>query len=134
MMARMQRSSFASMECPIARAIDQLVDPWGVLVLQTAFAGARTFQDFEQRLGIPPTTLTRRLGLLCKHGILSRRRYQAHPPRDEYVLTDKGHDVRPIVLALADWGNRWLMPEAGAERRSKKRGAVRVVSTRRGVA
>jgi DNA-binding HxlR family transcriptional regulator len=129
----MQRSSFASMQCPIARAIDQLVDPWGVLVLQMAFVGARTFQDFEQRLGIPPTTLTRRLSLLCKHGILARKRYQAHPPRDEYVLTDKGNDLRPVVLALAVWGNRWLMPDAPIARRPKRRSSATMTS-RRGAA
>ncbi|MEY4582785.1 MAG: hypothetical protein RL701_7488, partial [Pseudomonadota bacterium] len=65
----------------------------------------------EQLLGIPASTLTRRLKLLCKQGLLARTRYQAHPPRDEYVLTDKGRDLLPVLLTMAVWGNRWLAPK-----------------------
>ena len=106
----MQRASFAKMECPIARAIDVVGEGWILLVLREAFKGARTFADFQSRLGIAPNTLARRLSLLCEQGLLERERYQEHPPRDEYELTAKGLDLLPVLLALATWGNRWLAP------------------------
>jgi DNA-binding HxlR family transcriptional regulator len=107
----MQRASFASMECPIARAADQIGDGWSMLLLRNAFLGSTTFQDFEQRLEIPASTLTRRLKLLCEQGLMVRTRYRAHPPRDEYKLTDKGRDLLPVLLSMAAWGNRWLAPK-----------------------
>jgi DNA-binding HxlR family transcriptional regulator len=106
----MQRLGFAKVECPIARSLDQIGDAWSLLILRTAFTGVRCFHDFEERLGIPPSTLTRRLGLLCKHRVLVRRRYRSRPVREEYLLTQKGLDLLPVVLALAAWGNRWLSP------------------------
>jgi DNA-binding HxlR family transcriptional regulator len=110
----MQRLGFAHAECPIARASDQIGDAWSLLVVRSALLGARTFQDFEARLGIPSSTLSRRLALLTEHGILERVRYRANPPRDEYVLTDKGEDLLSVILAIGAWGNRWLMPRGAA--------------------
>jgi DNA-binding HxlR family transcriptional regulator len=107
----MQRLSFATMECPIARALEEVGEGWSLLVLREAFKGARCFADFERRLGISPSTLVRRLTSLCDRGILARRTYQAHPPRDEYELTEKGMELLPVLLALGAWGNRWLAPK-----------------------
>jgi hypothetical protein len=55
--------------------------------------------------------LTRRLAALVEAGMLERRRYSEHPPRDEYVLTDRGRDFRPVLLSLLAWGNRHFAPE-----------------------
>ncbi|WP_394830256.1 helix-turn-helix transcriptional regulator [Pendulispora rubella] len=99
------------MECPIARAVDEIGEGWCLLVLREAFKGARCFAEFEERLGIPPSTLTRRLGGLCDRGILQRRSYQSRPPRDEYELTEKGAELLPVLLLLGEWGNRWLAPD-----------------------
>jgi DNA-binding HxlR family transcriptional regulator len=109
----MQHKSFADMECCIARALDETGDWWSMLILRTAFLGARRFQTFQEHLGIAPTTLTRRLELLTEHGLLARRRYSEHPPREEYELTPKGLDFLPVLVCLGDWGGRWLAP-AGA--------------------
>jgi DNA-binding HxlR family transcriptional regulator len=106
----MQRKSFADMECSIARSLDQMGDGWALLVVRNALLGARRFQDFEETLGIPPTTLSRRLETLIEHGVLKRRLYEERPPREEYVLTDKGRDLASVLLAFAAWGNRWLSP------------------------
>jgi DNA-binding HxlR family transcriptional regulator len=110
----MQRKSFAAMECPIARSLEEVGDGWTVLILRNALLGARRFHDFEQRLGIPPTTLTRRLDRLVELGFFSRQRYEARPAREEYELTPKGLDFLPVVLAIAAWGNRWLMQDGVA--------------------
>jgi len=97
------------MECPIARALEEIGDGWSLLILRDALRGVRQFADFQEGLGIAPNTLTRRLDKLCRHGLLRRRRYQEHPPRDEYRLTDKGLELLPILLALGEWGNRWVL-------------------------
>ncbi|APR81269.1 Transcriptional regulator, HxlR family protein [Minicystis rosea] len=99
------------MECPIARAVDEVGDAWTLVILREAFKGAATFGDFEARLPITPTTLTRRLEALTSRGFFTRATYQTNPPRERYELTEKALDLLPILLALGTWGNRWLAPE-----------------------
>jgi len=65
----------------------------------------------QESLDIPPTTLTRRLGGLVEAGLLERRRYSDHPPRDEYLPTASGRDLQPVLVALLAWGNRHFAPE-----------------------
>jgi DNA-binding HxlR family transcriptional regulator len=108
-MSSLERASFASMECPIARALEEVGDGWSLLIVREALKGLRQFAQFQERLGIAPNTLTRRLDKLCEHALLRRRPYQDHPPRDEYELTEKGLELLPILLALGDWGNRWVL-------------------------
>ncbi len=55
--------------------------------------------------------MSARLDALVEHGILERRRYQEHPPRDEYVLTRKGRDLIPVIEALRTWGDRHAAPD-----------------------
>lgn len=107
----MQHKSFAQMQCAIARSLEETGDWWSMLIVRTAFLGARRFQDFQQELGIAPTTLTRRLEALTAHGLLARRRYSERPPREDYELTPKGLDFLPVLLCLGAWGNRWVMKE-----------------------
>lgn len=99
------------MGCPIARAVDEVGEGWALLILREAFKGALTFSDFEARLPITPTTLTRRLDALCARGLFERATYQTNPPRGEYVLTAKALDLLPVLVTLGEWGNRWLAPE-----------------------
>ena len=65
------------------------------------------FQDFQRSLpGISPNTLSSRLKRLEEAGIVERRFYEQHPPRAEYLLTQKGEELRPILRTLFDWGQR----------------------------
>lgn len=107
----MKRNSFERIECPIARAIEQVGDAWTLVIVRNAFLGVRCFADFEERLDIPPSTLARRLARLCEMGILTRERYRSTPPRDEYLLTPKGLELLPLLIALATWGGKWLCPK-----------------------
>jgi DNA-binding HxlR family transcriptional regulator len=106
--------------CPIARSLEEVGDAWSLLILRDVFVGVRRFQDLELRLGITSSTLTRRLEALCQRGLLEAHAYAEHPARYEYVLTAKGEDFLPVLLALGAWGNRWfteaivqLDPETG---------------------
>ena len=107
----MRRKSFSEMACPIARSLDRVGEWWSMLILRDAFAGTSRFDDFQQSLGIAPAMLTRRLSRLVDNGLLERRRYSERPPRDEYVLTERGTDFRPVLIAMLAWGNRHFAPE-----------------------
>jgi len=102
-----RRTSHADTHCSIARALDIVGDPWTLLVVREAFFGTRRFEDFRRALGIPRATLADRLDLLVDHGVLERRPYLEHPPRDEYVLTERGQDLQGVIIALMAWGDRW---------------------------
>jgi len=107
----MQRKSFSDMQCPIARSLERVGEWWSILILRDAFHGLTQFDQFHKSLGIAPNMLTRRLNSLVEAGLLERRRYSEHPPRDEYALTERGRDFRPILWALLAWGNRHFAPE-----------------------
>ncbi len=107
----MKRKSFGAMQCPIARGLERVGEWWSILILRDAFAGMTRFDEFQKSLGIAPNMLTRRLTALVEAGLLERHRYSEHPPRDEYRLTARGHDFRPVLLAMLAWGNRHFTPE-----------------------
>src|SRR3954447_9840903 len=107
----MQRKSLAAMPCPIARSLERVGEWWSMLIMRDALHGFTRFDEFQQSLGIAPNMLTRRLNALVDAGLLERRRYSEHPPRDEYVLTARGRDFRPILVALLAWGNKHFAPE-----------------------
>jgi DNA-binding HxlR family transcriptional regulator len=107
----MQHKSFGAMPCPIARSLERVGEWWSILILRDAFAGMTRFDAFQKSLGIAPNMLARRLTALVEAGLLERRRYSEHPPRDEYLLTERGRDFRPVMLAMMAWGNRHFAPE-----------------------
>ncbi len=92
--------------CPVARTLAIIGERWTILILRDlVLHGPRKFQDFEQSLaGISPNTLSARLKLLEENGIVVRRFYEEHPPRAEYVLTEKGSELRFALKALREWG------------------------------
>jgi len=107
----MQHKSLGGMQCPIARSLDHVGEWWSILILRDAFNGLSRFDQFARSLDIAPNILTRRLKALVASGLLERRRYSERPPRDEYVLTDRGRDFRPVLLSLLAWGNKHFAPE-----------------------
>jgi DNA-binding HxlR family transcriptional regulator len=96
----------ASQPCPIARTLDLVGEWWTLLIVRDAILGARRFEDFKAT-GIADNILSTRLKKLIEAGFLKRRRYQAHPDRYEYLLTEKGYALGPVVLALRSWGKRF---------------------------
>lgn len=103
----MRRSRFDHMPCPVAQALDLVGDNWNVLILREAFYGSRRFEQFSANLGIASNVLTRRLRILVDNGLFERSRYNDHPPRYEYLLTDAGRELRPVLLTLLQWGKRY---------------------------
>ncbi|MDJ0847808.1 MAG: helix-turn-helix domain-containing protein [Myxococcota bacterium] len=109
----MRWSELGDEQCAVARFLAVLGDRWALLILSDSFLGVRRFETFMERLGIPRTTLTRRLETLCEHGVLERVAYQERPERHEYRLTAKGLDLYPVMMAMTQWGNRYYADEGG---------------------
>ncbi len=107
----MRHTSLSAMPCPIARSLDRVGEWWSILILRDALRGTTRFDDFRRSLGVAPNMLTRRLNALVDAGLLERRRYSEHPPRHEYVPTERCREFRPVLLALLAWGNRHFAPE-----------------------
>ncbi|HST73852.1 MAG TPA: helix-turn-helix domain-containing protein [Acetobacteraceae bacterium] len=110
----MRRKSFNTMQCPIARSLERVGEWWSILILRDAFHGLTRFDQFQKSLDIAPNMLTRRLNALVEAGLLERHRYSERPPRDEYLLTARGRDFRPVLWALLAWGNKHFAPEGAA--------------------
>lgn len=103
----MQRTDFAEMSCPAARALACVGEWWSLLILRDAFQGLRRFDEFKESLGISTNILARRLAHLTREGILERRPYQRRPLRHEYLLTPRGRELFPLLLFLYRWGNKY---------------------------
>ncbi len=101
------------MNCSIAKTLDVVGEWWTLLILRDVMRGARRFEDFQASLGIARSVLSARLKRLTGQGILERVAYQDHPPRYEYLLTDKGRDLFPVIAALLRWGDTWAPGPAG---------------------
>jgi DNA-binding HxlR family transcriptional regulator len=108
----MQRTNFRDMACSIARTLDVIGEPWSPLILRDVWAGIAKFDEIQADLGISRKVLTERLNHLVEHGILDRRPYDRRP-RYEYVLTQQGTELLDMLMAMANWGDRWLAGEAG---------------------
>ena len=90
--------------CPIARTLACVGNKWSFLILRDALSSFTRFDEFRKNLGIAPTMLTQRLAALTEEGLLEKRLYSQHPPREEYILTPAGQDFLPVLVTLGEWG------------------------------
>ncbi len=107
----MKRAGPIDTGCPVLRSLKHVGEAWSFLILRDALAGMTRFDEFQRNLDIAPNILTDRLSSLVESGLMERRRYCERPPRDEYHLTQRGRDFRPVMQALLAWGNQHLAPE-----------------------
>jgi DNA-binding HxlR family transcriptional regulator len=92
---------------PVGREVARLVgDRWTLLLVRDMRAAPGGSRISSGAAGIPPNILSDRLKLMDEHRLVTRRFYSDHPPRAEYVLTDKGRELGVVVGALAAWGSR----------------------------
>lgn len=103
----MDHKNSCNTPCPIARSLAVAGDAWNLLILRDAHAGLSRFDQFRKNLGIAPTMLTRRLAALTEEGLLEKRRYSEHPPREEYLLTAAGRDFLPVLFMIGEWGRQY---------------------------
>jgi DNA-binding HxlR family transcriptional regulator len=117
MLGTMLGRTYDAQICSVAGTLELVGERWTLLIVRDLLRQkARRFQDLETSLqGISPNTLSARLKRLEEAAIVERRFYEEHPPRAEYVLTEKGRALGPIVLALKRWGEAY----SGAGRKSR---------------
>jgi DNA-binding HxlR family transcriptional regulator len=96
--------------CSIARSLEILGDRWTLLVLRDALRGISRFDALQAGLGLAKNVLADRLERLVGAGILDRRLYQQRPDRSEYLVTEKGRALWPVLVAMMDWGDRYCSP------------------------
>lgn len=110
------RSPIAPDDCHLAKTIDLLGDRWLLLILRSALFGVRRFDDFQKELSIPRTILSGRLNKLTTSGVMEKRAYkeEGKRARPEYLLTDKGEALRPILIALMQWGDEHVAGDTPA--------------------
>ena len=104
-----RKASFAGMNCSIAQTLEIVGEWWTLLILRDCFLGIRRFDDFVERLGIARNVLTGRLETLVEAGVLERVPYDEARARYEYVLTEKGRALWPVMTALRQWGDEWIL-------------------------
>ncbi len=103
--------TYDSQVCSAARALELVGERWSLLIVRNAlFAGATRFNDFLT-LGIATNILKSRLDGFVDAGIMERRSNPGAPEHFEYVLTNKGRELAPIIVALTEWGDRWAAPD-----------------------
>lgn len=99
-------------ECPVARTLEVIGDRWSLMIIRDAFDDIRRFSEFQQSLGIARNILTARLKALVEVGIFDVCPASDGSAYKEYVLTEKGQEVFPIVVSLRQWGERFeFQPE-----------------------
>jgi len=101
----MKYKSFNKMNCSLAQTLDIIGERWTLLILRDAFFGVKRFGHFQRRLGIARNILSTRLNQLVTDGLLEKRNTEegAH---FEYLLTHKGLDLQPVLLAMTHWGDK----------------------------
>lgn len=109
------RMRYTAENCSIKSTLAIVGDKWSLLLLREAFFGIRRFEDFHRILGCARNLLSERLTKLTANGLLERIAYQepGQRRRDEYHLTEKGHDLQPVLIALMQWGDRWIADQTG---------------------
>jgi len=119
-----KRTSLESAECPIARALDAIGDWWSLLIIRDALRGMRRFGEFQKSLGLAKNILAARLRTLMGHGILELAPASDGSAYQEYVLTEKGRGLFPVLVALRQWGDaHYFEPgEVTTELVDRKRG------------
>ena len=109
------RDTWRATHCSIGKAMDVIGTRSAVLILREAYYGTTRFDDFAKRVGITEAVAASRLRELTAKGLFERSPYKepGQRTRYEYVLTEKGRDLLPAVLALMQWGDKYLQGECG---------------------
>lgn len=110
----MTRTSLDHFNCSWARTIDVIGDKWTLLIIRDALLGVTTFSGFQRSLGLARNVLTNRLTQLVEQQILQKEPTRPGVDRYHYRLTDRGKELLTIMVAMGQWGDKWLFSEKGA--------------------
>ena len=98
-------------DCSAARTLELVGERWSLLILRDAmFRNFTRFSQFEKSLGIATNILAKRLEGFVAAGLMERRQPEASGEHMEYRLTQQGLELKPVIIALTAWGDKWLQP------------------------
>jgi DNA-binding HxlR family transcriptional regulator len=103
--------TYDTQNCSAARALELVGERWSLLIIRDALFGHTRFGDFQRSLGMAPNILAARLDSFVAAGLMERQRYSEHPQHYEYLLTSKGRDLAPVIVALTAWGDQHAAPD-----------------------
>jgi DNA-binding HxlR family transcriptional regulator len=104
----MRHKSFKTNACPVARSLDTVGEWWSLLIVRDALIGTRRFSDFQKSLGLAKNVLSARLKKLVARGVMEQVPASDGSAYQEYVLTQKGRELFPVIIALRQWGETYL--------------------------
>jgi DNA-binding HxlR family transcriptional regulator len=104
----MQRKCLDDSTCPIARSLDSIGDWWTLLIVRDAMLGIRRFSDFQRSLGLARNVLSARLKKMVADGVMTMAPAGDGTSYQEYQLTEKGEALLPVLVAMRQWGERFL--------------------------
>lgn len=100
-------------KCSIARSLDEVGERWSLLIIREAIMGSTRFDEFHERLGVARNILSSRLATLREHGVMTRTPGPDNARIHHYTLTSKGLELLPVLVALMQWGDRWIHADIG---------------------
>src|SRR5262245_37998072 len=102
---------YDNQDCSAARALELVGERWSLLILRDAmFRNFTRFSQFQKSLGIATNILTRRLEDFVAANLMEHRQPSGSGETGEYVLTQKGLELKPVIIALTEWGDKWVRP------------------------
>jgi DNA-binding HxlR family transcriptional regulator len=104
----MQRRCLEGNTCPVARSLDSIGDWWTLLIVRDAMLGIRRFSDFQRSLGLARNVLSARLKKMVADGVMTMAPAADGTSYQEYQLTEKGEALLPVLVAMRQWGERFL--------------------------
>jgi len=104
---------YETQTCSIARSLEVVGERWSLLILRSVGLGTTRFDDLQAKIGITRSMLVTRLKSLVDEGVLEKRQYSKKPPRYEYLMTEKGQDLWPVLFHLMRWGDRYYLDPKG---------------------
>lgn len=107
----MKRKNFDHLACPVAATLSVIGDHWSILIVRDLFFGLSRFDEFQADLGIARNVLADRLKKLCQEGVIEK--YQTQAGHTAYGLTEDGLALRPVLIAMAKWGEAHRQEKSG---------------------
>ena len=101
--------------CSIAAALGIVGERWSLLAVREIGYGVHRFARIAAYTGASRDMLADRLRKLEEAGLVERRQYSDHPPRFEYHLTEAGHELFPVMIALQEWGDKWAVDKPAVQ-------------------
>lgn len=103
--------TYETQNCSAARALEIVGERWSLLIIRHAiFRNITRFGDFQRSLGVARNILAARLDRFVEEGLMERQPSSENSPYHDYVLTDMGRELQPVIVALTHWGDRWAAP------------------------